>query len=206
MLWWPNAWITQMWNDLNLPQHTVRWLCKLKCNTDNTMFVTVRSFHDEICSFYSRMNLTASPFQAQSPNFFHCKTVTKMWKKSGDCVSWTVLTLRCRSTKWLSQKKRHLAVFSISFYWQRGTRPEKRRDYYLKKSPSSGSYFASISLQTNVMTSFECSAIFEFLEKHDIWRASFLNELFEHDNSSRSEIRKIERGKALNHFNFELQI
>ena len=46
--------------------------------------------------------------------------------------------LRCRTTKLLSQKRHHLAAFCISFYWQRGTRPEKRRDYYLKKSPSSG--------------------------------------------------------------------
>ena len=44
----------------------------------------------------------------------------------------------CRTTKLLSQKRRHLAVFCISFLWQKGTRLEKRRDYYLKKKPSSG--------------------------------------------------------------------
>ena len=36
------------------------------------------------------------------------------------------------------QKRRHLAVFSISFLWQRGTCPEKRKDYYLNKKPSRG--------------------------------------------------------------------
>ena len=45
--------------------------------------------------------------------------------------------LQCRTTKLLSQKRRHIAAFCISFYWQKGTRPKKRRDYYLKKSPSS---------------------------------------------------------------------
>ena len=44
----------------------------------------------------------------------------------------------CRTTKLLSQKRRHLAVFSISFLWQKGTRPEKRKDYYLNKKPSRG--------------------------------------------------------------------
>ena len=39
--------------------------------------------------------------------------------------------MQCRTTKLRSQKRRHLAVFCISFYWQRGTRLEKRRDYYL---------------------------------------------------------------------------
>ena len=44
----------------------------------------------------------------------------------------------CRTTKLVSQKRRHLAVYCISFLWQMGTRPEKRRDYYLKNKPSSG--------------------------------------------------------------------
>ena len=35
----------------------------------------------------------------------------------------------CRTTK-----RRHLATFCISFLWQRGTCPENRKDYYLKKS------------------------------------------------------------------------
>ena len=50
-------------------------------------------------------------------------------------LSWL---LRCRIIKLLSRKRRHLVVFCISFYWPRGICPEKRRDCYLKKSPSSG--------------------------------------------------------------------
>ena len=41
---------------------------------------------------------------------------------------------QCRTTKLLSQKRRHLAIFCISFLWQRGTCPEKRKDYFLNKS------------------------------------------------------------------------
>ena len=48
------------------------------------------------------------------------------------------LIFRCRTTKLLSQKRRHLAVFCISFLWQRRTRPEKRRRLLpQKKRPSS---------------------------------------------------------------------
>ena len=42
----------------------------------------------------------------------------------------------CRTTKLLSQKRRHLAVFSISFLWQRGTRPEKKKSLLSKYKPS----------------------------------------------------------------------
>ena len=35
-------------------------------------------------------------------------------------------------------KRDYLAIFCISFYWQRGPIQKKRRDYYLKKSPSNG--------------------------------------------------------------------
>ena len=45
---------------------------------------------------------------------------------------------QCRTTKLLSQKRRHLAIFCISFLWQRGTRPENRRDYSNQKNPSIG--------------------------------------------------------------------
>jgi hypothetical protein len=49
-------------------------------------------------------------------------------------VSWANnLSFGCRTTKLLSQKRHHLAVFCISFLSQRRTLPEKRRDYYLKK-------------------------------------------------------------------------
>ena len=41
--------------------------------------------------------------------------------------------LQCRATKLLSKKKHHLAVFCISLHWQRSTRPEKKKDCYLKK-------------------------------------------------------------------------
>ena len=60
-------------------------------------------------------------------SFLHISYLLLIWKPFG-----------CRTTKLLSQKRHHLAIFCISFLWQRGTRPEKRRDYYLKKSPSSG--------------------------------------------------------------------
>ena len=46
--------------------------------------------------------------------------------------------LGCRTTKLPSQKRHYLAVFCISFYWQRRPAQKKRRDYYLKKSPSNG--------------------------------------------------------------------
>ena len=51
---------------------------------------------------------------------------------------WVFKLLRCRTTKLLSQKRRYLAVFCISFYWQRGPAEKKRRDYYLKNSLSNG--------------------------------------------------------------------
>ena len=49
-----------------------------------------------------------------------------------------ILQFRCRTTKLLSQKRRNLAVFCISFLWQKGTRLEKRKYYYLNKKSSSG--------------------------------------------------------------------
>ena len=49
-----------------------------------------------------------------------------------------ILQFRCRTTKLLSQKRRHLAVFCISFLWQKGTCLEKRKYYYLNKKSSSG--------------------------------------------------------------------
>ena len=56
-------------------------------------------------------------------SFLHISYLLLIWKPFG-----------CRTTKLLSQKRHHLAIFCISFLWQKGTCPEKRRDYYLKKS------------------------------------------------------------------------
>ena len=42
----------------------------------------------------------------------------------------------CRTTKLLSQKRHHLEIFCTSFYWQKGTCPEKRTYYCFKKKPS----------------------------------------------------------------------
>ena len=42
----------------------------------------------------------------------------------------------CRTTKLLSQMKRHLAIFCISFLWQRGTRLEKKKKLLSQKKRS----------------------------------------------------------------------
>ena len=46
-----------------------------------------------------------------------------------------VQQLQCRTRKLLSQKRRHLAAFCISFYWQRWTCPEKEEITISKNDP-----------------------------------------------------------------------
>ena len=45
--------------------------------------------------------------------------------------------MRCRTTKLLSQRRRYLAIFFISFYWQGGSTQKKKR-LLSQKSPSNG--------------------------------------------------------------------
>ena len=54
---------------------------QLECDTDITVFVTVLSFHIEICIFLEWIYVTASTFQTQSPIFFTFYKQTKIWKK-----------------------------------------------------------------------------------------------------------------------------
>ena len=45
------------------------------------------------------------------------------------------ITLRCRTTKLLSQKRHYLAVFCISFYWQRGPAQKEEETTISKNIP-----------------------------------------------------------------------
>jgi hypothetical protein len=71
-------------------------------------------------------------FGEEDPHCFHkLKIVQTLFTKQMDFISI------------------HLLVICISLLWQRGTRPEKRRDYYIKKkkkSPSSILHWSNCNL------------------------------------------------------------
>ena len=138
--------------NLNFPQKTpwkdprvkVAWWKKLwyiNSHTAKYNFIFLSLF--VLLSFWVTGSQLSQCFEVRNSVVFLTKTKTKawlsvLWWKIQICCMVRMYTLRCRTTKLLSQKRCHLAEFCISLYWQRGTCPEKRRDYYLKKSPSSG--------------------------------------------------------------------
>ena len=63
---------------------------------------------------------------------------------------------QCRTTKLLSQKRRHLAIFCISFLWQRGTHPEKKKRLLSQKK----SHLAVFCIDRTAMGCYDFVRIF----------------------------------------------